>query len=337
MRFAVFGAGFWARHQLAAWKELGGVECAALCDRAREKAEALGEEFRIRAIYDDPEELLDREEIDFMDVITDVDSHARFVGLAAERRIPVICQKPMAPSLAEAETMVEDCRSAGIPFYVHENWRWQRPIRELKRIMNAGALGAPFRASISMVSGFPVFRNQPFFKQLDRFILMDMGSHILDVARYLFGEPRSVYCQAHRIHADIKGEDAATVMLQTDAITVTCNLGYAENYLERDHFPQTFIFVEASKGSLELAPDYWVRETNASGTTAEQYPPPHYEWADPDYDVVHSSMVPCMANLVQGLRGEAAPETTGADNLKTVRLVFAAYDSAASGDAVHLA
>ena len=54
---------------------------------------------------------------------------ARFVRLAADRRLPVICQKPLAPTLEEAERMVAACREAGVPLLVHENWRWQAPIR----------------------------------------------------------------------------------------------------------------------------------------------------------------------------------------------------------------
>jgi predicted dehydrogenase len=63
-------------------------------------------------------------------------------------------------------------------------------------------------------------------------------------------------------------------------------------------------------------------------------PPPRYAWADPRYDVVHASGVPCNANLLRALRGEGPAETTAEDNLKTLRLVFAAYDAAASGDVV---
>ena len=52
--------------------------------------------------------------------------------------------------------------------------------------------------------------------------------------------------------------------------------------------------------------------------------------------MVQSSIVPCCANLLQSLRGEGAAETTGEDNLRTVRLVFAAYESARTGESVRL-
>src|SRR6266542_2064919 len=124
LRFGVFGAGFWAPFQLAGWNELGGAKCVAIYNRTISKAEKLAKTFDIPAVYSSPEELLDCEHLDFLDIVTDVLSHSRLVRMAAERGIPVICQKPMAPSLAEAEQMVKVCQEHRVPFYIHENWRW---------------------------------------------------------------------------------------------------------------------------------------------------------------------------------------------------------------------
>jgi hypothetical protein len=118
--------------------------------------------------------------------------------------------------------------------------------------------------------------------------------------------------------------------------TVTVELAYAENYLEQDRFPETCILAEATRGSAELALDYWVRVTTRDGTHIRRCPPPHYTWADPRYDVVHSSIVPCQANLLGHLRGEAQGETTGEDNLKTLRLYYGAYESAARGEVIRV-
>ena len=86
--------------------------------------------------------------------------------------------------------------------------------------------------------------------------------------------------------------------------------------------------VEGAHGSLELGPDYWLRTTTAAGTHAQRHPPPRYAWADPAYDLVQASIVPCHADLLRALQGRHAAETTGADNLKTMQLVFACYDAA---------
>lgn len=340
LSFAIFGAGFWSQFQLAAWGELKGVRCAAIYNRTRSKAEALARRFGVPAVYDDAEELLAKEKLDFIDIITDVDTHPVFVRMAAERKLSVICQKPMAPTLKQAREMVERCKRVRVPFFVHENWRWQHPIRELKRALDSGAIGHPFRARVDMISGFPLFQNQPFLAELEQFIITDLGTHTLDAARFLFGEAQNLFCHTAKAHKNIKGEDVATIVMrmgQGAGTIVSVNMAYAENFLEVDKFPETRIFVEGEKGSIELATDFSLRVTTKKGTLARRVPPPRYRWADPAYDVVHASIVPCNANILEALRGTAPAETTGEDNLKTLELVFGAYDSARTGKSLHLA
>lgn len=334
IRLAVLGGGFWAQFQIAAWQELADVEIVAIYNRTQLKAEQLAQRFSISGVYNDVEELLRIEKPDVVDIITDMDTHRQFVTLAAKYKIPVICQKPLAPSLLEAEQMVAFCEQQGVPFFVHENWRWQTPLRQLKRELEENKIGKPFRARIQFSSSFPVFDNQPFLKELDQFILMDIGSHILDTARFLFGDVQRLYCQTKRVNPTIRGEDVATVMLEQTGITCTCEMSYASR-LEHERFPETFVLVEGEQGSLELGPDYWIRRTTAAGTFAYRCPPHHYSWADPAYDLVHASIVSCNANILHALRKEGTAETQGSDNIKTVRLVFRAYESAQNGLAIH--
>ena len=336
LRFGLIGAGFWASYHMAGWREVAGARCVAVYNRTRAKAEHVAQQFGIERVYDDPREMLAKESLDFVDCITDVDTHSQFVHLAAEHKLPVICQKPLGPSLEVAREMDAACRRAGVPLLVHENWRWQTPLRQLKRVLDQGSIGRAFRARIQYANSFPVFDNQPFLKELDQFLLTDMGTHILDVARFLFGEASTVYAQTHQVHRDIRGEDVATVVLGMDGgATVNCEISYATR-MEHERFPQTFVFVEGTLGSVELGTDYWIRTTTESGTLACRYPPPRYAWADPIYDVVHASIVPCHADLLAALQGGKPAETTAEDNLKTLALVFAAYESARTRQAVEL-
>jgi predicted dehydrogenase len=336
LSFAIIGTGFWARYQLAAWQELPGVRCVALYNRTVSKAEALAREFGIPSVYGDVEELLRKERVDFVDIITDVSTHRAFVELAARHGRAVICQKPMAPTLKDAEAMVQGCAAAGVPFFVHENWRWQTPLRALKKVVESGVIGRVFRARVTYCNSFPVFDNQPFLKEVEQFILMDIGTHILDTTRMLFGEARRLCARTARVRPDIRGEDVATVMLDmVSGATVVCEMSYASR-LEEERFPETYVLVEGAEGSVELAPDYWIRVTTAEGTMARRHPPPYYAWADPRYALAQTAGVACNANLLMALRGDGAAETTGADNLKTLRLVFAAYESASSGQTVCL-
>lgn len=334
LKFALFGTGFWSHYQLEGWYEAGDVECVAVYNRTRHKAEAFAEKFKIPAVYDDAETLLNNEILDFVDICTNVETHAQFTHMAAERGLPVVCQKPMATTLAEAKTMIDICDKNNVPLYINENWRWQYPIRQFKTLLDSGQIGKPFRARIDYRNSFPVFDNQPFLKELEQFILTDIGSHILDVARFLFGDVSTLYCTTHRVHSEIKGEDVATTMMtMDDGMTVVCEMSYATKR-EYDRFPETYIQVEGDKGFLELAPDFWIHETTESGTLSNRYVPPRYDWADPAYDVVHSSIVPCQASFVEALQGISEAENTGRDNLKTMQLVFGAYQSTASQQVV---
>lgn len=337
LRFAMFGTGFWARYQLAGWVETGLVECVALYNRTRSKAEALAAEFGVPAVYDDPAALLAAEALDFVDICTNVETHEPMTRLAAERGLPVVCQKPMATSYEEAAAMQAACDRAGVALYINENWRWQYPIRQFKAALAAGRIGRIFRARIDYRNSFPVFDNQPFLKELDQFILTDIGTHILDTARCLFGEATTLYAQTQRVHPDIRGEDVATVMMTMDGgATVVCDMSYASPR-EHDRFPETYIEVEGERGFLHLAPDFWIRETiKGQGTTSVRHKPPRYAWADPAYDLAHASIVPCQMNLARALHGLEPGETSGADNLKTLRLVFGAYESARTGAALAL-
>jgi hypothetical protein len=104
--------------------------------------------------------------------------------------------------------------------------------------------------------------------------------------------------------------------------------------VEQDRFPEAFLFIEGEQGSVELAPDYWLRVTTRKGTQARRVPPPVYPWADPRYALVHSSIVGCHTHLLEALKSGKPAETSAEDNLKTLGLVFAAYESAAKGQAV---
>jgi predicted dehydrogenase len=364
LRFAIFGAGFWTPYQLSAWRELPGVECVAIYNRTPEKARAIADKFGIPAVYDDPEKLLREIRPDFVDNITELGGHKPLSLLCARHRIPCICQKPLAPTLEDAREMVTAFARAKTPFYVHENWRWQTPVQALRDILASGLIGTPFRARLTMTSGFPCWLNQPALATADRFILMDLGVHILDTARVLFGEAGSLYCQTRRTLAPrVAGENVASLLLSMgDAGTiVSIEMAYAGTPLEpgvRECFPETLAFVEGPLGSVELSAGYILRVTTCEGTRVTRHAPPRYGWADPAYEVAHASIVPCNASLLAALRQEIATPatptvptatpatrtattensavTSGEDNLKTLELVTAAYHSSATGHPVHL-
>jgi predicted dehydrogenase len=338
LKFAVLGCGFWSKFQIGAWTELEGVELVAVYNRTVSKAAKIAEDFKIPHVYDNAEELFRNEQLDFVDIITDVDTHPFFVNLALKNGIMhIICQKPMAADFKTAKEMVESCISAGAKLYIHENYRWQAPVRRLKQIIDSGIIGKPFKARVTFLSGFPVFDNQPFLMELDHFILTDMGSHILDVVRYLFGECEKLWCETRAVNPKIKGEDMAVILMEMkNRMPVFTEMSYA-SVVEHDTFSTLNILVEGETGSVFLGPGFEIKTTTRLGTKSEIVKFPSYTWADPDYIVNHESGIHVNRNILNDINTRGNAETTGEDNLETVRLIWASYESAATGEIVKIA
>src|SRR5438876_11916742 len=134
----IVGCGFFAQFHIEGWRRIPQVELAAAADPDLERARQAAP----RA-YATAQQMLDAERLDFVDIATRPESHAALVRLAASRKIPVICQKPMAPGWADAVAMVEAAEAAGIPLMIHENWRWQPWYRAAKNSIERGDVGQP--------------------------------------------------------------------------------------------------------------------------------------------------------------------------------------------------
>ena len=331
LKFAVLGCGFWSQFQLGAWQELDGAECVALYNRTLSKADDLARRFGIPHTYDDAEEMMEKEELDFVDIITDVDTHPKFVELAAKHRKHVICQKPMAPSFAIAKKMMQVTREAGVRFYVHENYRWQPQIRRMKQIIDSGVIGKPFRCNSLWNTAFPLFKTQPFLADLKQFALTDQGSHQFDVLRYLFGEAETIFTQIQKVNPTIKGEDVAASMLRMKNGMVCIQQISFSSPLEKEVFPQVLLVVEGDRGSVRLDPGYNFAITSGNKTTYESMTMQKYDWQTERLEPEPPAIVACNKDILQDLLEKRKEETGAEDNFETVRLVWAAYESANSG------
>ncbi len=332
----LIGCGFFAQNQLHAWKGIEGVEIAAICDRDESRLTATGERFGIARRYADAAQMLAREELDFVDIATTALTHRPLVELAAGHRLAVICQKPFAVTMTDAEAMVAACAQAGVPLMVHENFRWQTPIQAVRRLVDEGAIGTPFFGRFSFRSGFDVFSRQPYLAEGERFIIEDLGIHILDIARFVMGDASSIACRIQRINQGIKGEDVATMLLSHGAATSVVDCSYATR-LPVDPFPQTLIEVDGDKGSVRLAEGYRLTVHVPEGTRQLDAAPVLLPWAQRPWHNIQESVQTIQAHWVDCLRNGREPQTSGRDNLKTLRLVDAAYESAAQARVIDVA
>jgi predicted dehydrogenase len=334
LRYAAFGTGYWSTLQIPAWNEVGGVELVALYNRTVAKAEKMAEKYGNPRVYSDPEELFRNEQIDFADIITEVPAHETLVLLAAKYKVPVICQKPMSFDLESCTRMITACEEAKVPLFIHENYRWQPPFRAIKKFLNKGLIGQPYRAHIQLsYGGAEMFQVQPYLATLKYVHHMDMGPHIFDLARFYFGEAQTIYVQTSKSVPFIKGDDMFSSLLKIGPTICSCEIG---NNLENR------IFIEGDKGWLLLDKENILHIHDGNHTSKIDTKTWHqYNWvSDCDYNLhggdCIQSIVSCNKHLLESLQNGKAAETTGRDNLQTMKLVFASIESTQTGKVITL-
>lgn len=331
---ALIGCGFFAVNQMHGWQDLPDVEIVAICDRDPERLRLVGDQFSISRRYLSAEAMFADGGFDFIDIATTVGSHRALVELAASYKVPAICQKPFAPTLEDAKAMVEVAEKAGIALMIHENFRWQTPILAVKEVLASGAIGVPFWGRISFRSGFDVFSGQPYLAKGKRFIIEDLGIHSLDIARFLFGDASRMTARTARINPAIAGEDVATMLLDHDnGITSIVDVSYATK-LPEEPFPETFVEIDGSKGTLRLGKDYRLTVHSSGGTKESVVAPNLLPWASRPWHNIQESVALIQKHWTERLASGQQPDTSGRDNLKTFALVEAAYLSAARGETV---
>lgn len=334
LRGGLIGCGFFAENHLHAWRDLDGVVIAAVCDRDRAKAQAAATRFGIPNVYDDAGTMLANEALDFVDIATTVESHRDLVTLSAARGVAAICQKPFALDMAEARAMVDACAKAGVPLMVHENFRWQRPIMAARTALASGRIGAPFYARITFRHAHDIYTGQPYLRTVKRLAIQDLGIHLLDVARFLFGEADRVYCRTQRIDPGVVGEDAAVIVLDhMDGMRCIVDCSFASIRVP-DPFPQTLVRIEGTTGTIEIDTDYRLSVSGNGERDEVKLEPPLPDWGAKPWHLIQDSVIAIQEHWISCLRTKSEPATSGLDNLQTLALTFAAYDSAASGKAV---
>ncbi|MDJ0721978.1 MAG: Gfo/Idh/MocA family oxidoreductase [Desulfobacterales bacterium] len=332
------GAGYFSPFHLEAWSRIPEVVVTALCDLDRPRAEAQARAYGVANCYSDFREMIAAEKPDFIDILSPPATHPEIVGFAARRDIPMICQKPLAPTMDACRQLVALTEAHDVPFMVHDNWRWQPWYREIKKIMDRGTIGAVSFAYFQMRMGDgwgedAYLDRQPFFRDYARLLIYETGVHFIDTFRFLFGDIQSVYAQLYRLNPVIKGEDCGQVFFRfangTRAI-MDANR-YNENESGMSLYrcdPRTTFGIMRLDGAaghliMDSCGDLTVKPLGRSSYRHE-YDREHRGFAG---DSVYNTFRHFVTNLHSG----ELFETNGREYLKTLEVVEACYRSAASG------
>jgi len=336
VRVAIVGCGFFARNHLFSWKDLAaeGVELVAVCDIDPAKARAAAEEFGVPHWYGNVDEMLDKEKIDLIDIITRMDTHRMMVEKTVGRGIATIVQKPFAPTWDDAVAMTRMAEKAGVWLAVHENFRFQTPLLKAAAAVASGAIGEPTWGRITFRTGFDVYTTQPYFHDEERFIILDLGVHTLDMARVMMGEVEHVYCETQTRNAKSRGEDTATVTLRhVNGSVSVVDFSYESRKLP-DHFPETLMEIEGPKGAIVVEPGLTMRVNVGDDIREEDIGAPLLHWTAKPWHVAQESVLTTCRHLLEAYKARRTADISAVDNLKTFAIAEAAYESAATGRAV---
>jgi D-apiose dehydrogenase len=324
LRIVVAGAGAISAYHLTGWKQTPGVALAAICDTVLEKARTRAIEFGVSRAYADFTTMLDREKPHAVDIVTPVETHAPLVRIAADRGVHVMCQKPMAPTLAEADPLVRDVGDR-VRFMVHENFRFRPQYMMVREWLAAGRVGDPTHACLTVrSSGFVspdgatpfLLQRQPYLQAFPRLLIFEALIHHLDVLRFLLGPLVVVSAQVARINQSLAGEDAASVLLRREdgPICVLDGNFSASGYPE---LPTDRLEIAGTKGTLLFEGD---RLAMVGGNE----PPIAF---DPQQSY-QAGFTAAIQAFVHGLRTGEPFSTDRLDNLETLKLMEFCYVAA---------
>ena len=288
--------------------------------------------------FDDLDELIDHPAVDAVDIATAVETHRDYALRAAASGKHVLCQKPLAPSFAEAVATVRGCEAAGIRLMVNENWRWRPWYRAARDLLDRGVIGQPFSLRLASRSAAAVatpdrppeslFARQPFLRRMRPLIVLELGPHHFDIVRFLFGEPDDVYARTLKVTPvdHVAGEEVATALFGYPDRLAQVELSWASIGYPTDAVNPDVLAIEGTEGSLFVDHDGQVRVSHRDGKEERI--------AIDTTDAYRRSWRAALAHFAECLESGEQFETSGADNLHTLRLVFAAYDSAATQQAI---
>ena len=329
----VIGCGYWAQRHLRAWARLGpaGATLSAVCDRDPAKAQAAASRFGVARWFTDAADMLAAVPLGLVDIATQMDTHRALAEQAFAAGVPAIVQKPLAPDIGAARAIATAAQAGGMWCAVHENFRFQPAMVRAAALLDQGAIGAPSWVRISYRLGPHVYDNQPYFRSEQRLILLDLGIHLVDLARVLLGEVDRVSCETQRRDPANLAEDTATMLLRHRSGAVSVIDCTYEDRAATPNGPELEVVVEGSGGTLCIpAGGRAVLVRTRHGTVTHAV-------AGGQDDIFQASVDYTCAHMLAALQVGRPADTALADNLKTFALVEAAYAAAETGQSVRVA
>ena len=320
-RVGLAGAGWVSEHHLRAWAtQRDRAQVNAIADPRIEAAHARAREFGVAHVFSSVEDMLAAAPLDALDIAAPREVHAPLCRLAARQGLAILCQKPLAPTLHEAEALVAELGNSRL--MVHENWRFRPHYRRVREWLDAHEIGAVHTASMTLrTSGLlpdergalPALVRQPMLATLERMLVMEVLIHHIDTLRFLLGPLTLVSAELRKNCPVIQGEDWAELQLRGANGAVVSVSG---DFTAKDAPPAQMdnLQIVGASGTIALEADRLLLRGRSEQDV-------HVDLAA-DYAASYRGAI---AHFLDCLENGRDFETAPRENLETLRIVEEAY------------
>jgi predicted dehydrogenase len=345
LRGAIIGTGSIAEHHMISWSAIEDADIVAIADVDAVRGPSFAARHAVDSqhVHQDHVAMFETEDLDFVDIASPPHVHKQHALDAARAGVHVFCQKPFMLSLEDADVVIATCVEEGVRCVVNENWRWRSWYRRVEELVRGGAVGRVDYISITCHRNFVLpnadgsvpylIQHHRYIEDVERFIILDWGIHLLDVMRAIAGPIATLDCQTQSISPLVKGEDRALMSLTfASGASGLLDISFAS----RTRDDRTLIagnvepmIIEGELGRIELDP--WAAEdmihlTTAAGTSSESARP-----GIAPADAYQDSFRACQSNFVSCLRTGAVAVNEAHDNRAVLAAALASYEAAATG------
>ena len=219
LKFALVGCGRIAyKHAEILSGQLEHTTLSAVCDVNFERAKQTGEKYGV-PYYASYDEMLSKEDVDVVNVLTESGNHARHtVDIVQKYQKHIVVEKPMALTLSDADKMIHVCDEHGVKLFVVKQNRYNIPVLKLREALEAGRFGKLVMGTVRVRWS----RNQAYYDQdawrgtwaMDGGVFTNQASHHIDLLEWMLGEPVSVFAKSATQLVDIETEDTGMAIIK---------------------------------------------------------------------------------------------------------------------------
>lgn len=348
IRVGIIGCGWIAQTvHIPAYIENPKSRLVAICDANKERLDEFARKYKIQNTYSDYQELLQSSSVDAVSICTPTALHSKVAVASAKSGVHVLCEKPLASNLEEAQEIVQALSQSRIKFMVGYNYRFLPNHVKAKEFLDDGRIGKPIFIKGEVVTAGPykdeIDEKDYAYETKKRMgAFFDLGSHLADLFIWMMGQPKEV-CAAFSTHTDnVSVDDSAAVLIKfkSDVLgSITISWLNLPDYQAMAN--SRIIEIIGSKGAVDsefYGPSLYFYSSNSITSKIKgkiRITPVRFNPKVPD-EALQWSYKKEIDCFLESIINDEKPPIPAGHGLNVLRLVVSAYESARSKSVVVL-